>query len=540
MNMFSVFRPGFCLYTLPAFRKFKRHLADPDRAQTKVFQEILGMLAQTSYGQHYGVTESWCYSDFRERLPMVNYEDLRPWMDLQVKSESSVVTPDKVLYYEPTSGSSGAAKMIPFTDRMRRSFSNSFAFWLHDILNNGPKFKTGKLFYSVSPNLRAAEQTENGVDIGLEDDSDYLSGLLAPLVRRISAVPPELKTIRDPHSFRLYLAASLLASPDLELMYIWSPSFLQILLKFMEENREYLISCLANREIRLQGKCYPLAKVSKDHLGILMQDQIVWQRVWPQLKLISCWASGHARIGAQSLAAVFPQALVQPKGLLATEAPLTVPLLGAPAGVPLVSDVFFEFIDEKQSVLRLSELKSGGEYEVVVTQKGGLYRYRMGDRVRVDGFSGRTPCLEFTGRAGSVVDMVGEKLNEEFVSNILASVSGNQNEFFVVVPVPDSETPNYRLVTNSGRDVQQVANRIEAELNKAHHYDLARKLGQLSPLTVTRLGDARERYFSFFQRKGMKWGDIKDRGLMTDLDDAKKFAREIGVETEVVSRSRAS
>ena len=56
---------------------------------------------------------------------------------------------------------------------------------------------------------------------------------------------------------------------------------------------------------------------------------------------------------------------------------------------------------------------------MIVSQKGGLTRYRMNDRVQVAGRYRATPCLRFVGRASEVSDLVGEKLHERFVREAL-------------------------------------------------------------------------------------------------------------------------
>ena len=75
---------------------------------------------------------------------------------------------------------------------------------------------------------------------------------------------------------------------------------------------------------------------------------------------------------------------------------------------------------EGQRRFPLEKLRKGNEYEVVVTTSGGLWRYRLGDRVLVDGFVQKTPSLRFLGRPGNVSDLFGEKASRR---NLLSNVS---------------------------------------------------------------------------------------------------------------------
>ena len=107
-------------------------------------------------------------------------------------------------------------------------------------------------------------------------------------------------------------------------------------------------------------------------------------------------------------AQLFPQVEIQPKGLLATEAIVSIPLLDSPAPALAVRSHFFEFaavdfvgggiVDSRRPRLA-HELECGGRYQILVTTAGGLYRYCLGDEVEVVGSSDQCPLLRFLGAA---------------------------------------------------------------------------------------------------------------------------------------------
>jgi hypothetical protein len=255
-------------------------------------------------------------------------------------------------------------------------------------------------------------------------------------------------------------------------------------------------------------------------LELLEEQPISWARLWPELKLISCWASAHAAAAAHNLAGKFPGALLQGKGLLATEAPLTMPLIESSGCAPLPSEVFYEFLDERGRISLLHELQKEGEYEVILTQKGGLSRYRLGDRVRVTGFYMDSPCLEFTGRSDAVCDLVGEKLNENFARGCLEKLS-TSGCFQTLAPMMlESELSHYLLLTDSlPKEIAQIEAELESELCQAYHYRNARLLGQLGPVKVRVAPRLREAFYDYFAGKGMKWGDIKHCHLIRKPED---------------------
>ncbi|XP_073142815.1 jasmonoyl--L-amino acid synthetase JAR4-like [Henckelia pumila] len=81
---------------------------------------------------------------------------------------------------------------------------------------------------------------------------------------------------------------------------------------------------------------------------------------------------------------------------------------------------YFEFIpldDDFNSVepnpVVLTEVKVGQEHEVVVTNFAGLYRYRLGDAVKVRGFHNSTPKLQFVCRKNLLLTINIDKNTEK-------------------------------------------------------------------------------------------------------------------------------
>jgi hypothetical protein len=257
--------------------------------------------------------------------------------------------------------------------------------------------------------------------------------------------------------------------------------------------------------------------------------------IWPELRVISCWAEGASAPGAQELRRRFPKALLQPKGLLATEAFVTLPFRGR---YPLaVQSHFFEFIHRTGEVLPLSALRAGEEYELLVTTGGGLWRYRLGDRVRVTDWVERTPSCEFLGRAGNVSDQFGEKLSEPFVAAALRQVLGAQmGRFALLAPDQDATGWHYTLYLE-GHLEQAWAAQLDRALAENPHYAYCRDLGQLQPLrlfAITRGG-----FEAFAQRlcpAGARWGDVKPALLSSTPGWSRYFnGAYVGVSNEAIS-----
>jgi hypothetical protein len=532
--MLKVIRPLIKPFLQPFLANFKSALQSPEQSQQLVLKKIVTNLAATEYGRSLKIKASDDYQSFAAKVPLVSYDDFSEWIERQKKTEKRVIVSDPVLFYEKTSGSLAAAKFIPYTQALKTSFNRMFIIWLSDLLENGPRLKTGKTFVSISPAFHKAQTTERGISVGLLDDSDYLNLWLKLLCKPFFVLPSSVKKLQDPENFKRATALLLLAEKNLEVISIWNPSFLEVILDFIPAHHELLLEDLQRGFVTLENLNFKFKQPSGERLSLLKKGSLSWENIWPELKLISCWTSANARPAAERLAAKFPQVFLQGKGLLATEAPLTLPLIAARGFAPMLSEVFFEFIDEQGNIRLLHELETDREYEIVLTQQGGLYRYLIGDCVRVTSVYQATPCFEFTGRSDAVCDLVGEKLNEQFVRDCFSRLS-LQSNFQTLLPVMKDQ-PHYLLLTGSLAfdgssdslpDLSLLETELENLLCEAFHYRNARMLGQLGAARVCVALNARDSYYDYFMSKGLKLGDIKHKFLIASSEDAGRLLQTI-------------
>ena len=487
--------------------RFYAGLEDPGACQAAVLERIAERCAASAYGRRHGVINA---RSFLTQMPVVGYDDLEPWVEQQKATEQAVLTPDPVLFYEKTSGSSGPAKYIPYTAALRRSFTSMFQVWAHDMIARGPRLTTGKMYFSISPSFSEESQTSTGVPVGLEDDSEYLEGWLRRLISPWFISPPGLGKVRDPDEFKRRLCSALLLEPKLEIVSVWNPSFLKVHLDWIAEHAEELLVTVGPRMRPRRAAALAAATSGQ---------AIDWTVIWPDLKLVSCWASANATRPSNKLAELMPHAMTQGKGLLATEAPMTVPLIAAGGYVPMVDEVYFELEDDTGRLRSLDAAEDGAEYGLVISQLGGLYRYRIGDRVRIDGRFMGTPRLELVGRSEATSDLVGEKLHEAFVADVVGGLGVNEAFVATLVPCRAPEDHYVLVLDRAGCAVDDVAKRLEGSLMEAYHYRHARMLGQLGPARVKVLPEAADAVLAYHVRRGMRAGDVKHRALLTTPAD---------------------
>jgi len=516
---FEVFSRTFRFAYRRAQLGFLADLASPERAQQRLLLRLVQDLSTTDYGRHYRLPSNADYRRFTERVPIVDYDALMPWIKAQQVAGGPVLCPGGAVFHERTSGSSGASKDIPYTRALQASFVRMFLLWAHDTLENGPRLRSGRTFLSVSPNLAAAPTS-------LQDDTDYLSPALRFLIGHYLVLPRGLRQVTHADSFKRILAACLLCERELEVVSVWSPTYFSSLIEFIEANRGKLAKDLRAGEIETDGRVFRLAASAAQRrrsATILESGSLELQVIWPHLRILSCWTDGNAALVLEPLLRRLPHAVLQSKGLIATEAPMTIPLWHAPGPVPLLSEVFFELAGADGSIRQLHDAHVGERYDLIISQRGGLARYRIGDQVEVGQAYYRTPTLRFVGRSHQTSDLVGEKLNENFVRDTLNSVPRLSQERWMLVPAVADGRARYVCLVEGPQPAADLADTIDETLQRAHHYRLARRLGQLAPVSVERHQRLDDSYLSWSTAQGRKWGNVKPCALIADPGRAVSF-----------------
>jgi hypothetical protein len=524
----------------PASARFARALGDPAAAQTAILRRILHENRDTDFGRAHGFAEIRTAADFRARVPARDFAELEGWIHPACDGQPNALTAAPVRFVEPSGGTSGLSKEVPYTQRLLNEFSAATLPWINDLLRNRPALRGGQSYWAVSPPARRRERTAGGVPVGMESDSDYFPPLVRALLDRSLGVPRAVSRIPDLAACRRVTLRALLAMPELAMISVWSPSFLTLLAGALDEEWDALLgemqsgrlSAALAPELRAElERALParpeLASALRRRFGRRAPEDL--GQVWPRLALISCWADGHARRALAGMRRRFPHVEVQGKGLLATEGVVSIPLFRAEAPVAAVTSHYLEFLPDGDAgvALGVHELEPGATYEVVLTTGGGLYRYRLKDRVRVEGRLERTPTLRFVGRADRASDLAGEKLTPELVEHVLASAAaetGIHPPFALLAP-SWGEPPRYRLYAEAAPDdVRALAAAVERTLLGAHHYGLCRALGQLGAVEGVSVTDGERVYERVCTARGQRAGSIKPPALDAGTEWAEVFA----------------
>jgi len=454
-------------------RVYAEGLLQLEHVQRQRLQSILKSLPAS---QSQGLST---YEQFCREIPML---DENSWQSMIRKqrdnSQSLVCNTDRIKRYEPTSGSSGHRKWIPYTHEFLSELNRAAAAWMADVYRQYPKSFQGRFYWSLSwlPEELRKESCS--------DDSKLFPFWQSLFLQKIFAVPAQVAGAPSSEEAWLLTLKALMAAPDLSLISVWSPTYL---LKVWESLESMWQDCLRGMESSSRKK---LPSSRPDHPSEL----------WPRLALISCWDSASSKVWAEKVRAVFSGVPIQGKGLWATEGAVTIPFEKSQRLA--IRSHFYEFVEiNTGSIFPAWALQEGMMVQPLLTTSSGLLRYPLQDRLEVSKVDRMGPQLNFLGRLAGV-DLVGEKMDTPQVQELSGQLRSKGIEILFLVGVR-TPRPHYVCVLQNKNYAASVtdglARQIDESLKKSHHYRVARELGQLEPAQVLFVRDALHYQENFYR-----------------------------------------
>ena len=524
------------LSSVPGWMIFLWATRSVRRAQAGVLSGILKRNAATEIGTLHRFGSIQGPDEFRS-VPLSEYEDYAAAIERTKAGRASVLTRDPVELLQPTSGSTAATKLIPYTSSLRKEFRAAIDPWIASLYLAHPALLLGRHYWSISPTTPCRTESPAKVRVGFADDAEYLGRIQRILSRTLLAVPSEIARVADPDTFEYLTLLFLLRERNLGVISVWHPSFLTLLTAAARKRLPSIVRDIESGDLAndvpldpalravFRSRIFPNPARARELRRLDTAQPDFPGRLWPHLRVISCWTDGRSEHWVTELGRQFPRAEIQGKGLAATEGIVSFPIGRQGRRVCAIRSHFLEFVDtETGEVRRAWEIRPRRLYSVVLTTGGGLYRYRLHDLVRVKGYFNRAPCLEFFSRDNLVSDVVGEKLNGKHVEESIRRVEvgcGARFAFAMLAPSRARQAVGYVFFvqTQAGEDVdyRRAGLLLEGELNLNFHYRHARERSQLQPLRVFRVeGDAGAAYRRFFEQKGARAGDVKFNALSRD------------------------
>jgi hypothetical protein len=526
---------------LPArrhWRRLERLARNPDAAQREVLQTLMESNRDTRFGLKYGFADIRDLATFRARVPVHEYETLRPYIDDQRRAGVPALTAEHPLFYAQTSGSTGRPKYIPVTPSMmalQRSEQRLFSYLQFRAC---PEAFDGRAFGIMGAAVE--DRLDTGHAVG--SVSGHLYASLPRVVRSRFVVPPEVLSIADYDLKYLVILRLALGMPDVTYLGSPNPSTFARLLAILNEHRERLLDSVAGGSFAPLGRLEPPLRASiaarlRRDAGRARQlatyGTLTFANVWPRIRLVTTWTGGSCGIALDAVREALPaEARVMELGYQSTECRGSIALEPECGwGLPPLDHHVFEFVEQsawdegRPEFLGLGDLELRKRYYTLFTTAAGLYRYFMNDLVEIGAFFHRTPMLRFVQKGKGVTSLTGEKLYEAQVIEAVRDVSAQNGfaaSFFLLVA--DEERCGYTLFVetsgNAAFDERPVADAVDKRLSQLNlEYESKRKSGRLQPLSVSRLqpGTA-ETYKDVCVRAGQREAQFKPAVLQYRKD----------------------
>lgn len=459
-------------------------------AQKKVFRTIIKEAASTRFGREHHFTEIEDYHDFRQAVPVNDYEGMRPYIDAILQGEENVLWPGKPLYLAKTSGTTSGVKYIPITKDSIHNHINSARNAILSYVNETGRaqFLDGNLiFLSGSPELT----TKAGIHIG------RLSGI-------------------SNHHVPGYLRSNQLPSFDTNCIEDW------------ETKLEKVIDETLHKPMSLISGIPPWVQMYFDRIMQRTGKRI--KDVFPDFSLFIYGGVNFEPYKAKLFDSI-GKTIDSIETYPASEGFIAYQDSQDNEGLLLLlnTGIFFEFIpvenyfDTNPRRLTIEEVELGKNYALVINSNAGLWGYSIGDTVR---FVSLDPYrIVVSGRIKHFLSAFGEHVIGEEVEKALNYAMERQPDTevveFTVAPMvnpPEGGLPYHEWLiefSNEPADMERFASDIDERLRKLNvYYDDLIAGSILRRLKVTTL--ERNSFINYMKSEGKLGGQNKVPRLFND------------------------
>ncbi|KAG9312134.1 GH3 auxin-responsive promoter [Chiua virens] len=416
-------------------------------------------------------------ADFRSHVPFSSYIAYKPFIDRfearpckkeEVQDLLSPGLPDLLGVSSATSGT--RPKILPkynhFTNRARRFFDPKRNTPLAGLICTDYRDvkEIGRAPGEVEHRIPVCIMTGGALRRSLEWYIDDDNRLYLPVPGY--AVPWAATVIGYISSFLTIHGLFFLARRDLEQFYVPFGTLFVDLIRRIDEHWDLLVSCIRDGTVPdLQGIAHVRAHLqthlvadpgrAAELLGIgpPFSREGWFTSVWPNASLLTTICSGTFSIVLPKLRSIVgPTVDIRAPGYGATESALGLPHGNKLDEFVLRPDETIEFLDVTQEethenlrqAVRVHHLLSGlkcsmqrrfsgkwkwgKQYELALTTRDGLWRYRLGDVVDIIGFDSKsnTPVFKYSGRRGLTLRFPHTQITDaQLISAVKALITEN-------------------------------------------------------------------------------------------------------------------
>lgn len=480
---------GAKIFARTTYNKIQKWAVRPVETQDKVFRELIASATSTVFGNDHDFSSIKSHSDFVDRVPVRDYEALRPYIDRVVKGEENVLWKGKPLYFAKTSGTTSGAKYIPLTaDSMPHHIQaarNAILCYIHETGNAG--FVNGKMiFLQGSPELNE----KNGIKLG------RLSGIVA-------------------HYVPGYLQKNRMPSWETNCIEDWETKVNAIVEETLKENMTVISGIPSWVQMYFEKLHTRTGKKIGDifkNFGLFIYGGVNFEPYRAKFEQLIGRKVDSIELFPASEGFFAYQDSQQEDGML----------------LQLDSGIFYEFIradeffEENPERLTIRDVETGVNYVMIISTNAGLWAYNLGDTVQ---FTSLKPYrVVVSGRIKHFTSAFGEhviaKEVEEAMRQAIENFDVSINEFTVAPQTEpgEGELPYHEWFIEFEKEPENMSgfalkiDRVLQEQN-SYYYDLIAG-NILQPLKITKI--RKDGFAGYMKSVGKLGGQNKVQRLSND------------------------
>lgn len=472
-------------------RRIDSHARRSALHQKEIFHTLIKRAAETHFGKEYGFSSIKTHHQYRSHVPVLDYEDYRPFIERIISGEKDVLWPGRPFYFAKTSGTTSGVKYIPIT---KESIPNHVGNAKDALFNMASRLKLKNLFEGKMIFLSGSPVLEKKGDI----PTGRLSGIVnhwIPSWLRTNQLPSLATNSIEDWETKVDRIAHETIHEDMRLIS-GIPPWVQ-----MYFERLLAISGKTNiKEVFPNFQLFVYGGVNFEPYRIQLENLI-----GEPVNRLETYPASEGFIAYQDLEDVNEGLLLQCN-----------------------SGIFYEFIPvtELNAVqpvrLTIDEVQTGIQYALILSTNAGLWSYNIGDTIEF--ISVAPPRLKVTGRIKHYISAFGEhviaKEVEEALRLAMQKHACTVNEFTVAPQVnpPGNEKPYHEWWIEFGKKPGSLSS-FASDLNESMvtqnlYYEDLVKGKILQPLRVRMLPPGTFR--QYMQSVGKLGGQNKVPRLSND------------------------
>ncbi len=524
------------------------------KMQETCLKRLMRINKTTVYGKKNNFKDIKSIEDYQRIVPLSTYEDYDEYVWRMANGEKGLITNMPVRRFTESSGSTGKQKLVPL------SF---WAEWVCQCFSfSAPVGCAVKYFKSkgrILPPQKGLLTAETGRKKVKGGTISCLSSIpllnLRPLVPFFATSPkevlfPQPNTDMDMNYLKLRFALPNKKTSYLGTIFITT---LEAMLYYMEENWQMLCNDIEkgiiNNSVKmpeeLRQKYNKKLKPNPARAAELRHEfekgfdnSPIVPRIWPKVEWMYGMGTGALSFYAKRLRRYIGEDIpMHYLGYTATEGFMAVPIeLNSYEYVLLPQNGFYEFRPVEQEgydkLLTIKDLEPGKEYEIILTNMSGFYRYRILDVIKVTGFYNQSPKLTFCYRLNQIGNISGEKVSALAFDEMIAKLSETTGDSYMGYSIyanRDSSPGHYEILIELADDI--TADK-KAEYDDLFEETLIECNVSVEPLIKSgALGHPRVKflekgthnaYRELLRKKGINLNQVKPVKVI-DTDEKKEF-----------------